>query len=65
MSSYDVFKLNRVNEALPAIDKAMLRCIDDAEILSGLAAGWTRLMAEQWNLREIVADECEPWFKVQ
>jgi ATP-dependent Clp protease ATP-binding subunit ClpC len=56
---------NRVNEALPAIDKAMLRCVDDDEILTGLAAGYTRLLSEQWNLRDIVAEDCAPWFEVR
>jgi hypothetical protein len=64
MSSYDVYKLNRINLALPALDKAMLRCVDDDEVLTGLAAGYTRLMSEQFDLQRIVADACAPWFKV-
>ena len=64
MSKYDVHKLNRINEALPALDKAMLRCVDDDETLDGLAAAWVRLSCERSELRDAVATACAPWFKV-
>ena len=65
MNRYNVYKLNEINLALPAIDRAMRRSVDDEEQLDGLAAAWVRLADQRWELREAVSKACAPWFMVR
>ena len=64
MSSYDVYRLNRINDGIAAIDAVM----DSGKVSSesmGLAAAWLQLRLFRDEFREQVSRACAPWFEVQ
>jgi hypothetical protein len=64
MTSYDVFRLNRMNVGIAAIDAVM----DSGKVADegmGLAAAWLQLRILRDEFREQVSRACAQWFEVQ